>query len=69
MAALEHIDELHAAPELRFFAPLWLLSGELYRRIGEFDLAQPHLAKALELTANRAERAHIDMKLRGLGQG
>ncbi|MFP4550024.1 MAG: RNA polymerase sigma factor [Spirochaetales bacterium] len=66
--ALEQLSELYAQAELRTFAPLWLLSGELYRRVGEYDLAHRHLTKALELTANRAERAHIEMKLRGLAR-
>jgi RNA polymerase sigma-70 factor (ECF subfamily) len=66
-AVLEELDELHATQELQAFGPLWLLSGELYRRIGEFELSHRHLTRALELTTNRAERAHIESKIRGLG--
>jgi RNA polymerase sigma-70 factor (ECF subfamily) len=65
--ALEELDELRGEPTLRSFGPLWLLAGELYARSGELDLAHQYLTRALELTANRAERAHIERKIGMLG--
>ena len=55
--ALEHLEAaLALAPGA--FAPRCTL-GELYLRLGIPEQARPHLARALEVASNAAERAYV----------
>ncbi len=68
-AGLEALRELPAHPVMEAYHLLPATLGELHFRLGELDEAARHFERAITLTASRAERRHLEDKLRACRGG
>lgn len=67
-AALPLLDELGADPRLADYPYLPATRAELLRRLGDAAGAAQSYRRALELTANAAERAFLEQRLAEVSQ-
>ncbi|MFN3190113.1 MAG: RNA polymerase sigma factor [Aureliella sp.] len=64
--AIELLDSISSAPELRFYPPFHFAQADLLERVGEKELAITQWNKALELIDTPQERALIEHRIEKL---